>query len=525
MGATAPLEAIAPWKSRHNPWMIALAVMMATVMEILDTSVANVALPHIAGNLSATNHEATWVLTSYLVSNAIILPAGAWFAGFFGRKRVLMICIIIFTIASVLCGLATSLGFLIAARILQGLGGGALQPMSQAILLESFPREKRGQAMAVFSMGVVVAPIIGPIVGGWITDNFTWRWVFLINLPVGILSLFLASIFIEDPPYIKRTVSSRIDYIGFSLMALGLGTLQLVLDKGQEVDWFQAPWVCWTFALVAASLIAFVIWELRVKHPVVNLRVLRDRNFAMGMILITVLGAILYGTLVLLPLFFQTLMGYSAYLGGLAIGPRGIGAFAAAIVVGRLSGKVSNRLILGMGFFVLGVTCCWMGNINLQMALTSIIWVVIANGTSLPMVFITLTSMSMATLPNEDIGNASGLFNLMRNIGGAVGIAVATTILARMAQVHQVALVAHVTPFDPVYQQLLRQVGQATASLGSASTEVMAQAYVYRELSRQATLLAFVDNFFWFGILSFCFIPLAFLFRSSRRRLPPGAVH
>ncbi len=525
MGAIAPLEAPAPWKSRHNPWMIALAVMMATVMEILDTSVANVALPHIAGNLAATNHEATWVLTSYLVSNAIILPAGAWFAGFFGRKRVLIICIIIFTIASLLCGLATSLGFLIAARILQGLGGGALQPMSQAILLESFPKEKRGQAMAVFSMGVVVAPIIGPIVGGWITDNFSWRWVFLINLPVGILSVFMASVFIEDPPYIKRTVASRIDYIGFSLMALGLGTLQLVLDKGQEVDWFQSPWVCWAFLLVAASLVAFVVWELRVKHPVVNLRVLRDRNFALGMILITALGAILYGTLVLLPLFFQTLMGYSAYLSGLAIGPRGIGAFVAAIVVGRMSGKVSNRLILGAGFLVLGLTCCWIGQINLQIALTSVIWAVIMNGTSLPMVFITLTTMSMATLPNEDIGNASGLFNLMRNIGGAVGIAVATTILARMAQVHQVALVAHVTPFDPVYQQTLRQAEQATASLGPASTGLMAQAYVYRELTRQASLLAFVDNFFWFGILSFCFIPLAFFFRSSRRRPPLVGMH
>ena len=517
--ATAP----AAWKPRYNPWLIALAVMMATVIEVLDTSVANVALPHIAGNLSVTNHEATWVLTSYLVSNAIILPAAAWFGGFFGRKRVLITCIMIFTAASMLCGLANSLGFLIFARILQGLGGGALQPISQAILLESFPREKRGQAVAVFSMGVVVAPIIGPIVGGWITDNLSWRWVFLINLPIGILSIFLARLFIEDPPYLKKGMAgSRIDYIGFSLMAIGLGTLQLVLDKGQEVDWLQAPWLCWASGVIVAALIAFVWWELRVRHPVVDLRIFRDRNFALGTIAITVVGAVLYGTLALLPLFFQTLMGYSAYLSGLAIGPRGIGAFLAAIVIGRLSGKVSNRLLLGTGFFILGWTCCLMGNINLQMGLNSIIWAVIGNGTALPMVFIALTTMSMWTIRNEDMGNASGLFNLMRNIGGAVGIAAATTILARMEQVHRVYLGAHLTPYDPVYQQALRHVEQTSASLGIASSGMAAQAYIYIELSRQAVLLSFVDNFFWFGALSFCFIPLVFLFRSGAKQRQGG---
>ncbi len=520
-------EAIAPavWTPRHNPWIIAMAVMTATVLEVLDTTVANVAVPHIAGNLSATNHEATWVLTSYLVSNAIILPAAAWFGGIFGRKRVLIICIIIFTASSVLCGLAGSLGFLIFARILQGFGGGALQPISQAVLMESFPREKRGQAIAVFSMGVVVAPIIGPIVGGWITDNFSWRWVFLINLPFGILSAFLVAAFVEDPPYIKKALASQIDYIGFSLMAIGLGTLQLVLDKGQEVDWFGTAWVCWAAALVVASLVSFVWWEWHAKHPVVNLRIFRDRNFALGTIAITVVGAVLYGTLVLLPLFFQALMGYSAYLSGLAIGPRGIGAFLAAIVVGRLSGKVSNRFLLGAGFVILGWTCCLMANINLQMGLTSIMWAIIGNGTALPMIFIALTSMSMWTIRNEDMGNASGLFNLMRNIGGAIGIAVATTLLARMEQVHRVYLVAHLTPFDPMYQQAVKQAEHTAAFLGITSPAIAAQAYIYKELSRQAVLMAFVDNFLWFGILSFCFIPLVFLFRSGRKSQGPAVVH
>ncbi|MEI6437146.1 MAG: DHA2 family efflux MFS transporter permease subunit [Candidatus Omnitrophota bacterium] len=500
--------AAAAWKPRHHPWLIALSVMMATVLEVLDTSVANVALPHIAGNLSATNHESTWVLTSYLVSNAIILPAAAWFGGFFGRKRFLIVCIIIFTVSSVLCGLANSLGFLIFARVLQGLGGGALQPISQAVLLESFPREKRGQAMAVFSMGVVVAPIIGPIVGGWITDNWSWRWVFLINLPLGILAAFMVRAFVEDPPYIRQ-VRSRIDYIGFSLMAVGLGTLQLILDKGQEVDWFHAPWLCWCSGLVAVALVGFIIWELRVKNPVVNLKIFCDRNFALGTLAIGAVGAVLYGTLALLPLFFQTMMGYSAYQGGLAIGPRGIGAFLAAIVVGRLSGKVSNRLFLGVGFFILGWTCFLMGNINLQMSITSVLWAVIGNGTALPMVFIALTTLSMSTLRNEDIGNAAGLFNLTRNIGGAIGIAVATTLLARMEQVHRVSMVAHLTPYDPAYQAAVAQAGMG---------------HVYRELSRQAVLMAFIDNFLWFGILSLCFIPLAFLFRSGASSRAAGGM-
>lgn len=513
------------WKPRHNPWMIAMAVMMATIIEVLDTSVANVALPHIAGNLSATNHEATWVLTSYLVSNAVILPAAAWFGRFFGRKKVLIVCILFFTAASLLCGLANSLGFLIFARILQGLGGGALQPMSQAILMESFPKEKRGQAIAIFSMGVVVAPIIGPIVGGWITDNFSWRWVFLINLPIGILSAFLTGIFVDDPPYARKGMSSRIDYIGFSLMAIGLGTLQFVLDKGQEVDWFQAPWLCWASGIVVASLVAFVWWELRVKEPVVDLRVFRDRNFALGTVAITVIGAVLYGTLALLPLFFQTLMGYSAYLSGLAIGPRGVGAFLAAIVVSRLSGKVSDRGLLALGFLILGSTCFLMGNLSLQMSITSILASVIGNGTALPVIFIALTTMTMSTIRNEEMGNASGLFNLMRNIGGGVGIALATTMLARMQQVHQANLVAHLTPFDGTYQQVVGQLAQVPALIGTGPSGVAAQGLVYREMSRQATLLAFVDNFLWFGMLSLCFIPIGFFFRSGSRRHGSVAAH
>ncbi|MHB2021255.1 MAG: DHA2 family efflux MFS transporter permease subunit, partial [Candidatus Xenobia bacterium] len=333
------------WVPRFNPWLIAISVMAATFMEVLDTSVANVCLPQIAGNLSATTDEATWVLTSYLVSNAIILPASGWLSRRFGRTRFLICCIILFTLASFACGAATSLGMLVLARVVQGIGGGALQPLSQAILLESFPPSKRGQAMAFFGMGVVVAPIIGPTLGGWLTDNFTWRWVFYINLPVGILAVLMARAFIEDPPYVKNARPGRIDYVGFTLMALWLGSLQIILDKGQEADWFNSPWILWSTVFSCLCLIGFVFWELQESLPIVDLRVLKDRNFLGGTIGITVVGAVLFSVTSLLPLLLQDLLGYPALVSGLAVSPRGIGALISMFVVSRVMQKVDNRLL------------------------------------------------------------------------------------------------------------------------------------------------------------------------------------
>src|SRR5690349_14988215 len=429
--------AVRAWQPSFNPWIIALSVMLATFMQVLDTSVAKVTLPHIAGSLCASVDEATWVLTSYLVSNAVILPSTGWITSRFGRRRTLLTCIGIFTLASIICGAATSLPMLIVARIVQGAGGGALQPIAQAVLMESFPPEKRGSAMAAFGMGVVVAPIIGPTLGGWITDNYSWRWIFYINIPIGILAVFMANMFIEDPPYIRDQRPGRIDRLGFALMAIGLGTLQLVLDKGQEEDWFNSSLITFAVVFAAVTLTAFVIWELTTKEPIVDLRVLKNRNFTVGTSIMTVMGIVLYGTIALLPLFLQTLMGYPAVQSGLAVSPRGFGSIASMILVGRLIGKIDGRYLVMFGFLVLGYATYMFSDINLMVTSSSITWPNIISGFAMGFIFVPLTTMAMGTLANEQMGNASGVFNLMRNTGGSIGIAAMTTMLSRGSQIHQ----------------------------------------------------------------------------------------
>src|SRR5229473_1830275 len=519
---SAPRE----WTPSFNPWLIAAAVMLATFMEVLDTSVANVALPHIAGNLSATPEESTWVLTSYLVSNAIILPAANWLGRYFGRKRFLIVCITIFTLSSALCGAATSLGMLIVARIAQGAGGGALQPIAQAVLMESFPREKRGSAMAVFGLGVVVAPIIGPTLGGWITDNYSWRWIFYINIPIGILAIFMARTFIEDPPYIKNQRPGRIDYIGFGLMALALGAVQLVLDKGQEAEWFASSFITWVTIFAVVAAISFVIWELRSNDPIVDLRVLLNRNFAVGTSLMVVMGIVLYGTIALLPLFLQTLLGYPAVASGMAVSPRGIGAVVSMLIVGRLIGKVRSRYLIMFGFTVLGYSTYQFSNINLEISIASIVWPSIMSGFAMGFIFVPLTTLALGTLSNEQMGNALGVFNLMRNTGGSVGIATVTTLLSRGAQVHQAAMVSHLTPYNPAYQERLHQLTQGFATRGgSAVAEQQAYAGLYGTLVRQAMLLSYVDVFRLLSFLCLLCIPATLLFRRVKARAGPSAMH
>lgn len=510
VGATA-----AAWKPSFNPWLIAVSVMLATVMEVLDTSVANVALPHISGNLSATTEEATWVLTSYLISNAIILPATGWISTFIGRKRFLIICIVIFTAASALCGAAPNLEILIVARILQGIGGGALQPIAQSVLLESFPPEKRGSAMALYGMGVVVAPIIGPTLGGWITDNYSWRWIFYINLPVGALAAFMANTFVEDPPYLKNQKPGRIDYIGFGLMALGLAALELTLDLGQQRDWFSSPVIVFTTAVAAASLVSFVLWELYTEEPIVNLRVFLNRNFAVGSVLIASVGIVLYGSTALLPLFLQTLLGYPAVESGMAVSPRGIGSIVSMVIVGRLIGKVDSRFLIMFGFAVLAYSTYMFVGINLEIAQSNVVWPMIFSGFAMGFVFVPLTTLTMGTLANEQISNASGIYNLMRNTGGSLGIAAMTTFLARGAQVHQAALVAHATPYDPAFQQLFEQIRNSIGGDPAGATQ-MAYQQIYGLVVRQAAVLSYIDNFRLLAFLCALCVPTALLFKRVR---------
>jgi DHA2 family multidrug resistance protein len=507
------------WQPRSNPWLIAASVMLATFMEVLDNTVANVSLPHIAGTLSATPEEATWVLSSYLVANAIVLPMTAWLSSRFGRKRFLMVCIVLFTLASAVCGAATSLGMLVLARIIQGAGGGALQPIAQAVLMESFPPAKRGVAMATFAMGVIVAPILGPTLGGWITDTYTWRWVFYINLPVGALAILMTHTFIEDPPYIRSGRSQRVDYLGFALMVACLGTLQLMLDRGQDVDWFAAPWVRWCAGISAVALVAFIFRELGTDAPIVNLRILANRNFATGTVLMTILGIVLYGTTAMLPLFLQTLLGYSAVESGLAVSPRGLGALTASLIVGRLVGRIDSRLLMAAGFGVAATSAYTYSRMNLDIAQRDIAWTSVMNGFAGPLMFVPITTTAMGTLSRAQMGQGTGIFNLMRNLGGSIGIATVTTLLRRGAQAHQARLVDRLNPYEPAYQQWL---GDARARLapriGAPAAGPGALGLLYRQLVRQATLLSFLDTFRLLAGLALLCLPLVVLFRRVRPR-------
>lgn len=519
---TSPLDA-GTWTPAANRWMIALSVMTATFMVILDSSVANVALPHIAGSLSASTDESTWVLTSYLVSNAIMLPATSWITRRIGRKRLLLVSIVVFTSASLLCGMAASMPMLIISRVLQGIGGGGMQPLAQAILLESFPPEEHGTAMAVYGVGIVVAPVIGPTLGGWITDTYSWRWIFYINLPIGILGLFLVNAYIEDPPYIRRMLRGSIDYLGFALMALWLGSLQLMLDKGQEADWFGATWIRWTAAISTAAFIGFIVRELRVREPIVQLHVLRNRNFSAGTLITGIYGFVLYGVTAMLPLFLQTLLGYPALDSGLAVSPRGIGSMLSMMVAGTLANYVDGRLLLASGLAIFGFSTLMFSHLNLGISIVSVAMPNIINGFAGGLVFVPLTTMTMGRLRKEEIGNASGIYNLMRNIGGSTGIAAVTTLLVRHSQIHQSFLISHISAGAqsamPVIAALQAKI--AAAGFDAVTAQQKALGAIYNMSQQQAALLAYTDDFRMLGYLALFSIPVALTFERVRGRGAP----
>ncbi len=503
---------------RINPWLIAVTVTMATFMEVLDTSVANVALPHIAGSLSAGVDEATWVLTSYLVANAIILPISPWLGGLMGRKRFYQLCVILFTVSSLMCGLAPSLGMLIFFRVLQGLGGGGLQPTEQAILFESFPHEKRGMAAAVYGMGVLFAPIIGPTLGGWITDNFSWRWIFFINIPVGALSIFMTQMVVFDPPYIKalKKKIGKIDAVGLGLLAVGLGILQVILDKGEREDWFESSFIVRMAICSVVALIFFVVWELRTEHPVVNFRILKDRTFSTGMVLIFMTGFVLYGSIVLLPIYLQGLMGYTAMLSGLVISPGGLASLVLMPLVGTLiTRRTDPRWLIAVGLTITAASVFQMSHFNLDSSLSTFIWPRVVQGIGLAFLFIPVNTAAFARMSKERINEGTGLFNLMRNLGGSFGIAIVATMLSRRQQVQQAHLTDNFSPLNPDFQQRLQGVQQYV--MGSGTDAVTSQQHAVGLLNgllqRNALMNAFVEDFWMLGVLMLALLPLLFLMR------------
>src|ERR1700735_1146101 len=508
-----------------NPWIIALTVTLATFMEVLDTSVANVALPHIAGSLSAGQDESTWILTSYLVSNAIILPMSGWFSQMIGRKRFYMSCVAIFTISSFLCGLAPSLGMLIFFRVLQGVGGGGLQPSEQAILADTFPPAKRGMAFAVYGIAVVTAPAVGPTLGGWITDNFAWRWIFFINIPVGIISLLLTSRLIQDPPFLKRRKlsESKIDYIGLGFVALGLGTLQIVLDKGQRDDWFESHFIVTLSLIAAVSLIFVVIWEWRHKDPIIDLHLFRDRTFGISNLLMFMLGFALLGSTLLLPLFTQTLLGYTAERAGLALMPGGFTIIILLPLVGFLLSRYSPRWLLIFGLVVLSGSLFHMTGFDLEMDFHSAAVARVFQAAGIAFLFVPVYTAAYAFLPREKNNAASGLMNLARNIGGSGGVSLVTTMLDPRTQVHQNYLSSHLSASNPAFQSMMHGATQAMRAHGASAAFATQQAYALIEgtVQRQATMLAYIDDFRLLAWAILAMIPMVFLMKKGR---PGGGI-
>jgi DHA2 family multidrug resistance protein len=501
-----------------SPYVVAMVVMLTTFMEVLDTSVANVALPHIAGSLSSTIDESTWVLTSYLVANAVVLPMSGWFSSLMGRKRFYLTCVMLFTASSVLCAMAPSLNWLIFFRVLQGLGGGGLQPTSQSILVESFPAEKRGQAMAMYGLGVVFAPVIGPVLGGWLTENFSWHWIFLINLPVGVISMVLSSAILVDPPYLRRLSvkdSKQIDFVGFGLVILGLASLEIVLDEGQRHDWFSSSFIV-TFAVLAVvGLVTMVFWELRHKHPVVNFRLLKDRTFAASSVLLFALGFVLYGSTFLIPIFLQTVLGFDATTSGLVMTPGGLVILVSMPVVGILIRKVDSRGMVIYGLFMTGLGLLLMSRWNLLIGYWDAADARVIQSMGMACLFIPINVTAYATLARELTNQAAGLMNLFRNIGGSVGIAILSTILARRTQFHQGQLTAHIVPSSLEHQAFVGRIARSlTVATGDAAGS-MHRAYglLFGQVLRQSYYMAILDVFFLTACICFMVIPLVFIMK------------
>ncbi|PYM16375.1 MAG: EmrB/QacA family drug resistance transporter [Candidatus Rokuibacteriota bacterium] len=503
-----------------HKWMITGAVMLVTIMQVLDTTVTNVALPHIQGSLSAAVDEVSWVLTSYLAANAVVLPATGWLAGVLGRKRFFLICTTVFTFSSVLCGLAPNLTVLLVARLIQGIGGGPLMPLSQAIMWEIFPLRQRGMAMAAWGIGIMMAPIFGPALGGWISDNWSWRWIFYINVPIGVVGLFATSVVLFDPPYLKKP--GRVDAIGIALMVVGFLSLQLFLDQGERSEWFDSRFITTLAVLAGATLLGFLIRELTAEEPILDLTVYQDRNFAAGSFIMAVMMFGFYSSMVLLALYTQKVLGYDALTAGMVLAPGGVGNMLSLILAGRLIYRMDQRWILAAGCLLNAVAAYNMATLTLGMDYWALAWPRFLQGVGVGFVFVPLNMVALATIPREKMGNATALVNVVRNLGGATGVAVATMLLARRSQQHQTTLVSHVDLWD----------GDTTARLASwtehfrahgadvFTAKKQALGMLYQEVQRQAQVMAFADDF-WILFLLFC-TSLLLLPMLRRVRLGPA---
>jgi DHA2 family multidrug resistance protein len=542
--ASTPRAVEVPWRPRINPWIVALTVTLATFMEVLDSSIANVALPHIAGGLGATQDEATWVLTAYLVANAVILPAGAYMTTFIGRKKFYMICVGLFGLSSAMCGLAPTLPILVFCRILQGIGGGGLAPSEQAILADTFEPAKRGQAFALYGLAVVCAPAIGPTLGGYITDNFDWRWIFYLNVPICLLSLFLTSRIVEDPPYVTKQVKEtqegglKLDFLGFGLLGLTFGSLEFILDKGQEDDWFGSRII--TF-FVCAMLVAFVTmiwWELKElregKRPIINLTLFKRKVFAISFSLMFVLGFALYATTLLIPQFVQTLLGYTAELAGLVLSPAGLMMMCMMPVVGVLSGKVDPRKLIAYGFVMLTLSLMWMANINLQMSYGQLVFMRIFQASGLAFLFIPINTIAYIGVKQSENNDVSGLTNLARNIGASCGTAFVSTMLIRRTAAHENSMIRHFVPGSPGFDRQVTNLagvyragngtGTPGGAFGGASLGAIhqAEAAIYRQMHSQAGTLAYVDIIRYLTVFCACMLPLLFFIPKPPKNLRGG---
>ncbi len=508
----------ANWRPAANPWLIAVVVTSAAFMEILDTTIVNVSLPHIAGTVSASYDEATWTLTSYLVANGIVLPISGWLGRVFGRKRYFLTCIAMFTLFSLLCGVANSLGEMIVFRLLQGFFGGGLQPNQQSIILDTFEPSQRGKAFSVVAVATIVAPVLGPTLGGWITDNYSWRWVFLINVPVGIAAFFAVAALVEDPPWVKREHEKgdwSVDYIGLGLIALGLGSLEVMLDRGEDADWFGSPMIVAFAILAVVGTIGAVVWLLSTKKPVVNLRALGDRNFAIGSVVVFGIGAILYSSAVLIPQLAQQRLGYTATWAGLVLSPGALFIIVLIPFVSRLAmPNIQTRYLIGFGFFLLGCALLYAHTLTPQVDFTTLALMRAAQTAGLAFLFVPNSTIAYSTLPRELNADASALYTMFRNISGSIGISLATAMVQQQTQVHRAFLSEHLNPFNPNYVDLLARYKSMLEGMGRsvAQAESAAMGLMNQTLNTQAAILAYLDVFLWCAIASFCIVPLTLLF-------------